>query len=135
MKQRLLNLTLRLREAYIARSLREEQLAAVIADAAGPLRACASTLLELEGRASSSPQVENVATLIDPPGSDRDEASWLSAVVRNSESKLLLDLHNLHANALNFNFDAKDLLARIPVERIATIHLAGGRWIGREDLR
>lgn len=56
LKQRLLNLTLRLREAYIARSLREEQLAAVIADAAGPLRSCASTLLELEGRPSTSPK-------------------------------------------------------------------------------
>ena len=78
-----------------------------------------------------APQVENVATLIDPPGSDRDEASWLSTIIRNSESKLLLDLHNLHANALNFNFNAHDFLARIPAERIATIHLAGGKWIGR----
>ncbi len=78
-----------------------------------------------------APQVENVATLIDPPGSDRDEASWLAAIVRNSESRLLLDLHNLHANAVNFNFAAKGFLARIPVERIATIHLAGGKWIGR----
>jgi uncharacterized protein (UPF0276 family) len=78
-----------------------------------------------------APHVENVATLIDPPGSDRDEASWLSAIVRNSESKLLLDLHNLHANALNFNFDAHEFIARIPAERISTIHLAGGKWIGR----
>jgi uncharacterized protein (UPF0276 family) len=78
-----------------------------------------------------APHVENVATLIDPPGSDRDEASWLSPIVRNSESKLLLDLHNLHANALNFNFDAHEFIARIPAERISTIHLAGGKWIGR----
>lgn len=56
LKQTLLNLTLRLREAYIARSLREEQLSSVIADAAGPLRSCASTLLELEGRPASSPK-------------------------------------------------------------------------------
>lgn len=56
LKQRLLNLTLRLREAYIARSLREEQLAAVIADAAGPLRSCASTLLELEGSPAATPK-------------------------------------------------------------------------------
>lgn len=78
-----------------------------------------------------APQVENVATLIDPPGSDRDEASWLAAIVRNSESRLLLDLHNLHANATNFSFNPCDFVARIPVERIATIHLAGGKWIGR----
>ena len=56
LKQTLLNLTLRLREAYIVRSLREEQLAPVIADAAGPLRSCASTLLELEGHAAASPK-------------------------------------------------------------------------------
>ena len=78
-----------------------------------------------------APQVENVATLIDPPGSDCDEAAWISAILRNTESKLLLDLHNLHANATNFNYDAREFLTRIPTERIATIHLAGGKWIGR----
>jgi len=78
-----------------------------------------------------APQVENVATLIDPPGSDRDEAAWISAIVRNSDSELLLDLHNLHANATNFNFDANEFLTRIPTDRISTIHLAGGKWIGR----
>ncbi|HEV2834529.1 MAG TPA: DUF692 family protein, partial [Pyrinomonadaceae bacterium] len=83
----------------------------------------------------AAPQVENVATLIDPPGSDRDEAPWLSAIVRNSESRLLLDLHNLHANAVNFHFDPIDFLARLPMERISTIHLAGGKWIGREGSR
>jgi predicted nucleotidyltransferase len=56
LRQTSLNLTLRLREAYIASSLREEQAAALIADTAGPLRACASTLLELEGHAASSPK-------------------------------------------------------------------------------
>jgi predicted nucleotidyltransferase len=50
LKQTLLNLSLRLREAYITRGLREEQLVAMIADLAGPLRPCAATLLELEGK-------------------------------------------------------------------------------------
>ena len=72
LKQTLLNLTLRLRETYMARSLREEQLAVVIADAAGPLRSCASTLLELEGNAVSSPKeaLENIATSL--PGATSD---------------------------------------------------------------
>ena len=80
-----------------------------------------------------APQVENVATLIEPPGSDRDEAAWVAEIIRNSESDLLLDLHNLHANALNFKFDPVDFISRIPPERIGSIHLAGGRWIGRPD--
>lgn len=76
------------------------------------------------------PCLENVATLIDPPGSDRDEATWVAEILAASACGLLLDLHNLHANAVNFGFDPLDYLARIPAERIAMVHLAGGRWIG-----
>ncbi|MSP38652.1 MAG: nucleotidyltransferase domain-containing protein [Deltaproteobacteria bacterium] len=47
--QVLLNLVLRLREAYVMRGLREEQLALAVAEAAGPLRSTAATLLELQG--------------------------------------------------------------------------------------
>jgi uncharacterized protein (UPF0276 family) len=82
-----------------------------------------------------APQVENVATLIDPPGSDRDEATWVSEIVCGSNGDLLLDLHNLYANALNFNFDPVDFIARLPSERIAAVHLAGGKWIGARDAR
>jgi predicted nucleotidyltransferase len=66
LQQTLLNLTLRLRETYISRSLREEQVAVVIADTAGPLRSCASTLLELEGNAASSPKeaLEQIAATL-----------------------------------------------------------------------
>lgn len=48
-RQELLNLTLRLRQTYVLRSLREEQVVFAIADAAGPLRAAAATLIELSG--------------------------------------------------------------------------------------
>jgi len=39
------------------------------------------------------PLVENVATLIDPPGSDRDEPRWITDVAAASGAPLLLDLH------------------------------------------
>ena len=48
-RQVLLNLTMRLREAYVERSLREEQCAITVADATGPLRTSAVAILELEG--------------------------------------------------------------------------------------
>jgi predicted nucleotidyltransferase len=56
LKQVLLNLQLRLRERYVLLSLREEQLALVIADAAGPLRSSAASLLRLEGQHPSAPK-------------------------------------------------------------------------------
>lgn len=74
LKQILLNLTLRLREAYIARGLREEQLVATIADMAGPLRSCAATLLELEGVPvdSAKEALHQVAASL-PNGAERAE--------------------------------------------------------------
>ena len=64
LKQVLLNLQLRLRERYVLLSLREEQLALVIADAAGPLRSSAASLLHLEGQAVLAPKeaLEKVVT-------------------------------------------------------------------------
>lgn len=49
LREVLLNLAIRLRERYVMVSLREEQLVAVISDAAPPLRASAMALLELRG--------------------------------------------------------------------------------------
>ena len=56
LRQTLLNLTLRLRQKYVERSLREEQAALTVADAAGPLRASAAAILELEGTPAASPK-------------------------------------------------------------------------------
>jgi hypothetical protein len=56
LKQVLLNLRLRLRSLYVLRGLNEDQLVLVVADAAGPLRSCAATILELEGQPASSPR-------------------------------------------------------------------------------
>jgi len=77
------------------------------------------------------PLVENVATLIDPPASDRDEAAWIGEIVGASGAGLLLDLHNLHANCVNFGGDAARVLRRLPLARVGAVHLAGGKWIGR----
>jgi predicted nucleotidyltransferase len=56
LQQITLNLTLRLREQYVETSLREEQAAIAVAEAAGPLRAAAASMLELEGRGSVAPK-------------------------------------------------------------------------------
>jgi len=53
LRQILLNLTLRLREAYVSRGQRAEQVVRILVDALGPLRAASATLLELEGAPNS----------------------------------------------------------------------------------
>lgn len=80
----------------------------------------------------SLPVLENVATLVEPPFSRYGEAEWLNAVTRATGCRLLLDLHNLYANATNFGFDAYATLRAIPREAIGAVHLAGGRRIEGE---
>ncbi len=72
---------------------------------------------------------ENVATLIRPPASTMDEPEWMSAILTATGAGLLLDLHNLYANAVNFGDDPCELLLRCPLDRVKTVHLSGGRWI------
>jgi uncharacterized protein len=75
------------------------------------------------------PLVENVATLVEPPASRLDEAEWIGRIVRGAGVGLLLDLHNLHANAINFGDDPHSLLCRLPLDRVDAVHLSGGRWV------
>lgn len=63
LRQVLLNQTLRLRDVYAERSLREEQAANAIAEAAGPLRTAAASILELEGKPAADPKAA-LATLV-----------------------------------------------------------------------
>ena len=46
----------------------------------------------------------------------------------------MLFLESLYA-ARNFGYAPLDFLARIPMECIRTIHLAGGKWIGHHQAR
>jgi hypothetical protein len=86
LKQTLLNLALRLREAYVARGLREEQLVRVIADSAGPLRSCAATLLELEGHDAPSPKeaLRQAAGLL-PDGDVHADDVWRISEAREKQ--------------------------------------------------
>lgn len=82
LKQILLNLRLRLRERYALVSLREEQLATVVADFSGPLRACAASILKLEGQSAASPK-EALGKIV----TDLNDARWQSLLTLISEAR------------------------------------------------
>jgi uncharacterized protein (UPF0276 family) len=96
--------------------------AASVAAATRNIRAAAAVIGAL-------PEMENIATLLQPPLSPLSEPAWISAIVETSGCGLLLDLHNLLANAVNFGGDPLTLLAELPLHRVRTIHIAGGKWI------
>jgi uncharacterized protein (UPF0276 family) len=80
-----------------------------------------------------APLMENVATLLEPPASRYSEAEWTARILAASGCQLLLDLHNLHANAHNGGFTPESFLGAIDLGRVGAIHLAGGRTVRRTD--
>lgn len=77
----------------------------------------------------SAPLMENIATLVEPPASTLDEAEWLAQIIEGAQVPLLLDLHNLYANAVNGGQDPQALLLRLPLATVGAVHLSGGHWI------
>ena len=70
LRQILLNLVLRMREAFVSRGRRPEQVARILTDALGPFRAACATLLELEGAPASDSDaaLTSVAAAFGPDG-------------------------------------------------------------------
>lgn len=70
--------------------------------------------------------LEPIAALFDWPDAEYDEADFLTELLERTDALLLLDIANVYANARNRGEDPTDLLDRLPLERIAYVHVAGG---------
>lgn len=71
--------------------------------------------------------VENIASFVEWPESDLTESEFLTELVDRTGVLLVLDVANVYANARNRGRDPLRELARLPVERVAYSHVAGGR--------
>lgn len=96
---------------------------------AASVAGAAANIARATERVGSAPLLENIATLVAPPASTLDEADWTGRILAASGAPLLLDLHNLYANAVNFGEEPLALLRRFPLERVQAVHLSGGHWI------
>jgi uncharacterized protein (UPF0276 family) len=86
-------------------------------------------LRRLRGTIGIMPALENIATLLEPPGSTLSEPDWVEAISSEADVELLIDLHNLLCNAQNTGRDPESYLLGFPLERVSHVHLSGGRWI------
>ncbi|MFC4947129.1 DUF692 domain-containing protein [Pseudonocardia sp. GCM10023141] len=70
--------------------------------------------------------LEPIAALFDWPDDAFSEPDFLTELLERTGALLLLDVANVHANALNRGQDAAAILDRMPVDRVAYVHVAGG---------
>lgn len=69
--------------------------------------------------------VENISSYLEFRSSTLSEAEFLSAVVKEADCHILLDVNNLYVNSRNHGLDPWSYLELIPAERVKQMHLAG----------
>jgi uncharacterized protein (UPF0276 family) len=70
--------------------------------------------------------LENNVYFVDVPEQEMTEPEFLNALTAASGCGLLLDLHNLYANARNHGFHSDAFLGQLELSRVVEIHVAGG---------
>ncbi|MBA3665412.1 MAG: DUF692 domain-containing protein [Bacteroidetes bacterium] len=68
--------------------------------------------------------LENVSYYT-PVAAEMTEHEFISAIVNESGCNMLLDVNNVYVNAFNHKYDAKNFLSKLPLNKVAYIHMAG----------
>jgi uncharacterized protein (UPF0276 family) len=69
--------------------------------------------------------IENITYYARPPGDEMDEGDFVAEVLRAAGCSLLLDVNNIYVNGRNHGFDPRAALAKMPLDRVVQIHVAG----------
>ena len=70
--------------------------------------------------------LENIAAVVEWPDAEVEEASFLADLLERTDSQLLLDVSNVHANARNHGLDPLAYLDSLPLRRLAYVHVGSG---------
>jgi uncharacterized protein (UPF0276 family) len=68
--------------------------------------------------------LENVSYYT-PVAAEMTEHEFISAIVNESGCSMLLDVNNVYVNSFNHKYDAKEFLHKLPLDKVAYIHMAG----------
>lgn len=60
-----------------------------------------------------------------PVAAEMSEAEFVNEVIKGSGCNLLLDVNNIYVNAFNHNYDARNFIDQLPLDKVAYIHMAG----------
>jgi len=72
--------------------------------------------------------IENVSYYT-PVAAEMEEAEFVTEILERADCKLLLDVNNVYVNAFNHQYDAKDFISTLPLNRVAYIHMAGHQQV------
>ena len=91
------------------------------------MAATTEALRELAAVARVPVGLENLALALSEGEVDAQPA-MIARTLDEVDGVMLLDLHNVWCQAVNFGRDARELAGRYPLGRVRQIHVAGGSW-------
>ena len=74
--------------------------------------------------------LENPSYYVQMPGAQMDEAAFITKILEGADCGMLLDVNNVYVNSKNHGYDAKAFIRRLPLHRVAQIHMAGHQDTG-----
>jgi uncharacterized protein len=74
--------------------------------------------------------IENVSSYLTYRESEMSEWAFLSALAKEADCLLLLDVNNIYVSSVNHGFDPLTFLNGVPAERVQQFHLAGHSQVG-----
>jgi len=77
--------------------------------------------------------VENVSYYT-PTDTSLTETEFTLAVLEEADCDMLLDINNIVVNSINHQYDAREFMLNMPIERVKYFHLAG-HYVEAPDLR
>ncbi|WFE38252.1 DUF692 domain-containing protein [Micromonospora sp. WMMD998] len=91
------------------------------------LEAVCRNVRQLRARIPEPPfLLENVTYYFPIPDNDLSEAEFITRVLEETDTGLLIDVNNVWINSVNLGFDPYEFLNSIPLERVVQMHIAGG---------
>lgn len=85
---------------------------------------------DLQSRLPVPLMLENITYYAELGQAEVDEATFIREVLEGADVGWLLDVNNVYVNSLNFGFDPKAWLSRMPLERVVQMHIAGHTRFG-----
>ena len=89
------------------------------------LRHVSDRILQVQDFLAQDILVENISTYLEYKHSTLSEGDFLLELCTQTGCKLLLDVNNVHVNAVNHDHDPHTLLDAMPWPHVREVHLAG----------
>ena len=85
---------------------------------------------ELQARLPVPLILENITYYAELGETELAEPEFLGEILDGADVGWLLDINNVYVNSINFGFEPKDWLLRVPLDRVVQMHIAGHERVG-----